>query len=208
RRNVTWEQVAEHSEVVLAFGGMALKNSQVASGGVSRHVERESMRRAAARGCRFVSISPLRSDLPDEAHFDWLAPVPGTDTALMLAMVQVIVSRGLHDTDFIARCCDGWPAFEDYLMGRTDGTPKTPAWAAPLCGLPAAQIEALALSLPGKRVLVVMSHSMQRSEHGEQPIWMGLVLAAALGQIGLEGGGYNYALGTLSHYGRRNNLVA
>ena len=34
-RNVTWEQVAEHSEIVLAFGGMALKNSMVAGGSVS-----------------------------------------------------------------------------------------------------------------------------------------------------------------------------
>ena len=79
RRNVTWEQIVEHTDVVLAFGGMALKNSRVASGGISRHIERESMRAAAARGCRFVSISPLKSDLPDEAAFDWLPAVPGTD---------------------------------------------------------------------------------------------------------------------------------
>ena len=51
RRNVTWEQVAEHSEVVLAFGGMALKNSMVAGGGISKHIERGSMQAAAARGC-------------------------------------------------------------------------------------------------------------------------------------------------------------
>ncbi|MBW0170838.1 MAG: molybdopterin-dependent oxidoreductase, partial [Hydrogenophaga sp.] len=44
RRNVTWEQIVEHTDVVLAFGGMALKNSRVASGGISRHIERESMR--------------------------------------------------------------------------------------------------------------------------------------------------------------------
>ena len=43
RRNVTWDQVVAHSEIVVAFGGMALKNSMVASGGVSVHVERQSM---------------------------------------------------------------------------------------------------------------------------------------------------------------------
>ena len=41
--DVGWEQVAEHSEIVMAFGGMALKNSMVAGGGVSRHVERGAM---------------------------------------------------------------------------------------------------------------------------------------------------------------------
>ena len=207
RRNVTWEQVARDTDVVLAFGGMALKNSQNASGGISRHVEREAMQAAAARGCRFVCISPIHSDLPAEARSEWLAPVPGTDTALMLALVHVLVTAGLHDQEFIGRYCDGWPAFEAYLLGRSDGVPKTPRWAEGICGIAADRIQALALSLPGKRVLVSMSHSLQRAEHGEQPVWMGVVLAAALGQLGLPGGGFNYALGTLAHYGRRNNLV-
>ncbi|SEF31744.1 biotin/methionine sulfoxide reductase [Variovorax sp. NFACC28] len=207
RRNVTWEQIVEHTDVVLAFGGMALKNSRVASGGISRHVERESMRAAAARGCRFVSISPLKSDLPEEAAFEWLSAVPGTDTALMLALVHQLVTDGSHDRDFIERYCDGWSAFEDYLMGRSDGIAKSCDWAAPICGLPATQLTQLARDLVGKRVLVVVSHSLQRSEHGEQPVWMGAVLAAALGQPGLPGGGYNYALGTLAHYGKRNNAV-
>lgn len=207
RRNVTWEQIVEHTDVVLAFGGMALKNSRVASGGISRHVERESMRAAAARGCRFVSISPLKSDLPEEAAFEWLSAVPGTDTALMLALVHQLVTDGSHDRGFIERYCDGWSAFEDYLMGRSDGIAKSCDWAAPICGLPATQLTQLARDLVGKRVLVVVSHSLQRSEHGEQPVWMGAVLAAALGQPGLPGGGYNYALGTLAHYGKRNNAV-
>ncbi|MGR4869259.1 molybdopterin guanine dinucleotide-containing S/N-oxide reductase [Variovorax sp. LARHSF232] len=208
RRNVTWEQIVEHSDFVLCFGGMALKNSRVASGGISRHIERDAMRAAAERGCRFVSISPQKSDLPDEAAFDWLPVTPGTDTALMLALVHTLVESGLHDTDFIDRYCDGWDTFEDYLMGRSDGTPKSAAWAAPLCGIDQQRIVSLARALAGKRVLVVVSHSLQRAEHGEQPVWMGVVLAAALGQIGLPGGGYNYALGTLAHYGKRNNAVA
>ena len=53
----------------------------------------------------------------------------------------------------------------------------------------------------------MVSHSLQRAEHGEQPVWMGAVLAAALGQIGLPGGGYAYALGAIAYYGRRNNAV-
>jgi len=207
RRNVTWEQIVEHSDVVLAFGGMALRNSRVASGGISRHIERESMRRAAQRGCRFVNISPLRHDLPEEAQATWLAARPGTDTAMMLGLAHTLVSEGLHDRAFLADFCDGWDAFEHYLMGRQDGQPKTARWAARVCGLPEATLLALARSLAGKRVLVVVAHSLQRAEHGEQPVWMGAVLAALLGQIGLPGGGYSYALGTLAHYGKRTNAV-
>jgi biotin/methionine sulfoxide reductase len=207
RRNVTWEQIVEHSDVVLAFGGMALRNSRVASGGISRHIERDAMRQAAERGCRFVNISMLRPDLPAEARAEWLAVQPGTDTALMLGLVHTLVADGLHDRAFLRDHCDGWPDFEDYLMGRADGQPKTAAWAADICGLDAGQIAALARSLPGRRVLVVVAHSLQRAEHGEQPVWMGAVLAAALGQIGLPGGGYAYALGTMAHYGKRTNAV-
>ena len=207
RRNVTWEQIVEHSDVVLAFGGMALRNSRVASGGISRHIERESMRRAAQRGCRFVNISPLLHDLPEEAQATWLAARPGTDTALMLGLAHTLVSEGLHDRAFLADFCDGWDAFEHYLMGRQDGLPKTARWAARVCGLPEATLLALARSLAAKRVLVVVAHSLQRAEHGEQPVWMGAVLAALLGQIGLPGGGYSYALGTLAHYGKRTNAV-
>ncbi len=97
RRNVTWEQIVEYADVVLSFGGMALKNSRVASGGISRHIERVSMARAAARGCRFVSVSPLRGDMPTESRAEWLAIVPGTDTAMMLGMAHVLVTEGLHD---------------------------------------------------------------------------------------------------------------
>jgi biotin/methionine sulfoxide reductase len=43
---------------------------------------------------------------------------------------------------------------------------------------------------------------LQRAEHGEQPVWMGVVLAAMLGQIGLPGGGFAYALGSTSNTGK------
>jgi biotin/methionine sulfoxide reductase len=207
RRNVTWEQVVAHSEVVLAFGGMALKNSMVASGGISRHVERDAMRAARARGAAFVLVSPLRDDLPAEAGAEWLSLIPGTDTALMLGLAHTLVIEGLHDRAFLDRYCTGWPVFEDYLMGRADGQPKDTAWAAAICGIPADAVAALARRLPGRRTLITVSHSLQRAEHGEQPVWMAAVLAAMLGQIGLPGGGYNYALGALAHYGKRQNAV-
>ncbi|WP_331375646.1 molybdopterin guanine dinucleotide-containing S/N-oxide reductase [Sinorhizobium chiapasense] len=207
KRNVSWEQIAEHSEIVLAFGGMALKNSMVAGGSVSKHVERGAMQRAAERGCNFVLVSPLRSDLPDEANAEWLSCVPGSDTALMMGIVHTLVVEGRHDRAFLERYTSGWPIFERYLLGETDGQPKDAEWAAALTGVSAEEIVVLARRLAGKRALIVVSHSLQRAEHGEQPVWMGMVLAAALGQIGLPGGGYGYALGAIAYYGRRYNAV-
>ncbi|WP_262330335.1 molybdopterin guanine dinucleotide-containing S/N-oxide reductase [Bosea sp. BH3] len=207
KRNVSWEQVAEHSEIVLAFGGMALKNSMVAGGSVSQHVERGGMQRAAERGCEFVLVSPLRADLPDEAKAEWVSCIPGSDTALMMGILHTLVIEGRHDRSFLDRCTVGWPVFERYLRGESDGQPKDAAWAAKLTGLQADEIVALARRLHGKRALIVVAHALQRAEHGEQPVWMGMVLAAALGQIGLPGGGYGYALGAIAYYGRRFNAV-
>ncbi|MDQ8727736.1 molybdopterin guanine dinucleotide-containing S/N-oxide reductase [Bradyrhizobium sp. LHD-71] len=207
RRNVSWDDIVQYTDIVLAFGGMAAKNSRVASGGISEHTERKAMGQARARGTEFVLVSPQRSDLPREAEAEWIAPAPGTDVALMLGIAHTLVAAGLHDRAFLDSHCVGWSVFEDYLMGRSDGEPKTAAWAAPICGIAASEIEALARRLAGKRVLIVVSHSMQRSEHGEQPVWMGAVLAAMLGQMGLPGGGYNYALGAVANYGKRMNAV-
>ncbi|MFZ5740050.1 MAG: molybdopterin guanine dinucleotide-containing S/N-oxide reductase [Pseudomonadota bacterium] len=207
RRNVTWDQISEHTDLVLAFGGMALKNSMVASGGISRHIERDAMRKAAQRGTRFYCVSPLRDDLPEQADAAWLPIKVGTDVALMLGLAHSLVTEGLHDRGFLARYCTGYELFERYLLGIDDGQPKHAGWASEISGMPAADIVTLARRLPQGRTLITVSHSLQRAQHGEQPVWMGAVLAAMLGQIGLPGGGYNYALGALGHTGRRVNAV-
>lgn len=205
KRNISWQQVAEHSEIVLAFGGMALKNAMVAGGSVSQHIERGAMQRAAERGCQFVLVSPLRADLPQETDATWLACVPGSDAALMMALVHTLVIEGRHDRAFLDRYTSGWPVFQRYLLGEVDGQPKSADWAAPITGISADEIIALARRLCKKRAVIVVAHALQRAEHGEQPVWMGMVLAAALGQIGLPGGGYAYALGAIAYYGRRTN---
>jgi biotin/methionine sulfoxide reductase len=207
KRNVTWEQIAAESEVVLSFGGMALKNSMVAGGSISKHVERGLMVQARRRGCEFILISPLRDDLPPEVAAEWNPVVPGTDTALMMGLVHTLVDEGLHDQTFLDRYTKGWSIFLGYLNGEKDGQPKDASWAASICGIRAEAIRRLARRLAGRRTLIVVSHSLQRAEHGEQPVWMGMVLAAVLGQVGLPGGGYAYSLGAIGYYGRRVNAV-
>jgi biotin/methionine sulfoxide reductase len=207
RKNVAWDDIVVYTDIILAFGGMNTKNSRVASGGISRHTEHRDMVAASQRGCELVLISPLKSDLPDEVNNEWVPVKPGTDTAMMLALAHTLVLDGTHDRSFLDSHCVGWATFEEYLMGRSDGQPKDAAWAAELTGLKAAEILAMARRLPGKRVLVTVAHSLQRAEHGEQPVWMASVLAAMLGQHGLPGGGYSYALGAIANYGRRHNAV-
>ena len=89
------------------------------------------MRDAAARGCRFVSVSPLRTDMPDESGAEWIAATPGTDTAMMLGVAYVLVDEDRHDLDFIAQFTDRLAGVRATTSsGRTDGTPKNAEWAA------------------------------------------------------------------------------
>ena len=201
RFSVSWDQVAAHTDTVLAFGGMALKNSTVGSGGVSRHVERGAMRSARARGARFVLVSPLRPDLPEDVDAQWLPIEPGTDVALMLALMHEVVAADRHDRAFLTSHCAGWDTLEAYLRD------KTADWAAAITGIGAGTIRELAARISVGRTLVTCAQSLQRAEHGEQPVWGGTALAAVLGQIGLPGGGFVYGLGSLAHYGRPRNAV-
>jgi biotin/methionine sulfoxide reductase len=113
-----------------------------------------------------------------------------------------LVTEGLHDRAFLDRFCAGWEIFEAYLLGHANAQPKDAAWAAAICGIPAGEIVGLARRCVGRRTLITCSQSLQRAEHGEQPVWMGVVLAALLGQIGLPGGGFAYALGSTSNTGK------
>ncbi len=193
--------VAEHSELVVAFGGLSPKNAAVSPGGVSRHNARSWVSAARGRGCRFVSVSPIRDDTPAEAQAEWIAPRPGTDAALMLALAQVLDAGGLADTGFLDRYTVGYPRFARYLRGEVDGVVKDPPWAEAITGVPAARIRELAHEMAAARTLVTVSWSLQRARHGEQPLWLGVVLASMLGQIGLPGGGFGHGYGSASLVG-------
>jgi biotin/methionine sulfoxide reductase len=130
-------------------------------------MSRGAIRTARERGARFVLISPLRDDLPEEAKATWLPVVPNTDTALMLGLAHTLATENLCDQAFLQRFCVGYPVFEDYLLGRSDGQLKDAAWAAAICGIPADAIFALARGMAGRRTLIVVAHALKRAEHGK-----------------------------------------
>lgn len=186
----SWPVVAEHTQLIVAIGGLARKNAQVTSGGVGRHTLREGLTAAKANGCDFVSVSPLRTDMMDELEARWLAARPNTDTALMMGLAHTLMAEGLHDRAFLDRYTTGWDQFEPYLTGATDGQAKDADWAADITGIAADEIRALARQMAARRTLITVAWAIQRADHGEQPIWMAITLAAMLGQIGLPGGGF------------------
>jgi biotin/methionine sulfoxide reductase len=196
-----WDTIVDNAELILAFGGLPRKNNFVASGGIAEHRVGQYLREFSGRGGTVVNLGPLRDDVPDDVRSQWMPVRPFGDVALLLAMSNVVLTEGLHDQAFLDRYTVGADRFAEYVLGAEDGIAKTPAWAAPLCGLEESTIVALARRAARSRTLVNTTHSLQRSQYGEQPLWAAISFASLLGQIGLPGRGYAYSLGSMGNNG-------
>ncbi len=193
----SWRSIIDHAQLIVAFGGIPTRNTQVTTGGLGEHRTRGWLAEAKAAGIQFVNIGPIRDDAAAYLAADWLAPRPGSDTAIVMALTHTLIVEDLHDEDFLTRCCVGFEAYRAYLFGHEDGVVKDADWAAGLSELPAETIRALARRMARHRTYLIMNWSLQRSDHGEQPYWALIALAAALGQIGLPGGGFGFGLGSM-----------
>ncbi|MFB9376055.1 molybdopterin-dependent oxidoreductase [Kineococcus gynurae] len=196
-----WASVERHTDLVIAVGGLPAKNSEVASGGITRHEVPGRLRAARARGAEFVLVSPQRDDLAAELDAEWLALRPGTDTALLLALGHVLVAEDRHDETFLRDCTTGAEEFCASLRERT------PEWAEPITGIPAQTIRTLARRAAAGRTMITVSWSIGRTRHGEQPLWAAIALAALLGQIGLPGGGFGHGYASTGGVGRRSSSM-
>ena len=196
-----WDEIAENCELVVAFGGLALKNSQNNPGGLVRHQTRDLQRQCREAGVRFVNISPIRSDTADFLDAEWLPVIPNTDTAAMLGIAHTMLVNKWHDEDFLHRCCVGFDRFASYLTGELDGVPKDAAWAAGITGISRDAITDLARRLTTQRSLIMVNYAVQRADHGEQPIWMSVVLAAMAGSMGRSGCGWGTGYATMDATG-------
>ena len=203
----TFDEMAASGSLVVAFGGLALRNVQVNDGGLGAHTSPGAQQRARLAGVDFVSVSPLRTDAADFLDATWVPARPGTDVAIMLGMAHTILDAGLEDADFLDRCTTGWPEFRDYLLGRGDGVVKDADWASGISEVPAQVIRDLGRRVATERSVIATSYSVQRADHGEQVPWMGLTLAAMSGSMGRPGGGFGTGLGALHRNGMRLSRV-
>jgi len=197
----TWPTIAEHTQVMVLFGGIAAKNTQVNSGGIGRHEAEDWLARVRRAGVRFVNISPLRDDVAETLGAEWLPLRPNTDVALMLGLAHTLIAENLYDRGFVERHTVGFDRLRAYVMGESDGTPKDAAWASAITQIPAPTIRDLARRMAAVRTVIGVSWSVQRADHGEQPYWMAIALAAMLGQIGLPGGGFGFGYGAAGGLG-------
>lgn len=138
---------------------------------------------AIRRGAQVVVVDPRFSTAASKAR--WYLPIkPGTDLALLLAWINVLLGEGLYDRDYVERYCTGL----DELKRVTAN--DTPEWAAGITEIPAATIRAVAREM-AKQAPNVLIHP------GRRTTWYGddtqrsravAILNALLGSWGRPGG--------------------
>lgn len=188
----SWPTIRDHTQLMVMFGGMAPKNTQINSGGVGQHNVADWLAEVHQAGVKFVNISPMRSDVAESLEAEWLTVRPNTDTALMLGLAHTLLTEQRHDEEFLKRYCVGFDRFQAYLLGETDGQVKDADWASAITEISAETIRTLARRMAAHRTMISVSWSIQRADHGEQPYWTAIALASMLGQIGLPGGGFGF----------------
>jgi anaerobic dimethyl sulfoxide reductase subunit A len=145
--------------------------------------------KARENGARVIAIDPRYHDTAATVADEWIPIRPGTDTAMMVAMANVMIRENLHDQPFLDKYSVGFDKFKDYVLGHEDGTEKTPRWAAEICGVDADTIIRLAREYAGTKPAALMDcQGPARSAMGEQYNRCAATLSAMTGNVGRAGG--------------------
>ncbi len=138
--------------------------------------------RQIRRGTRLIVVDPLPTVLSRKASH-WLRLRPGTDLALALGMLQVIVNEDLHDRHFVAHYTLGFKRLKAHLKAFT------PRWAADICGVPAEDIQAAARSYAAARPASIQWGNA--IDHGQDSFQIAralMILRAVTGNLDIPGG--------------------
>ena len=189
----TKEDMGAHARLVVLWG--ANLASQPNTG---RHLAA-----ARRRGAHVVTVDVRRTEAAAQSD-EVLIIRPGSDAALALALMRVIVSEGLHDRAFIAAHTVGFDALRAHL--EVHG----PEWAAPITGVPAGRIAELArrYATTSPAMIVLGGSSMHKGAHGWQGARAIGCLPALTGNLGIPGGGFGPRHGAATHGQALASIVA
>lgn len=196
-QGTSWPLILQHSNLIIFWASDPIKNLQVGWNCETHesYAYFEQLKAKVAAGeIRVICIDPVKSKTLNYLSAEQIALNPQTDVAFMLAIAHTLYKEDLYDKAFLQTYTLGFERFLPYVLGETeDQQEKTAEWAQAICGIEAEQIRQFARLLAQGRTQLMFGWAIQRQQHGEQPYWMGAIIAAMLGQIGLAGGGISYS---------------
>jgi formate dehydrogenase alpha subunit len=140
---------------------------------------------AVRKGAKLIVVNPKEIDLVRYAHL-FIRPRPGTDVALLMGMMRVIVDEGLLDSGFIAERCENFEEFEESLaafdLGFVEG----------VTGVPRHQIvEAARIYATTKPGSILYTMGITQHSHGTDNVMAVANLAMLTGNVGKPSTGVN-----------------
>jgi len=180
----TKEDMGEHSQLVILWAANLASQPNTA-----RH-----LLAAKRRGAYVVTIDVRRTEAAAQSD-ELLIIRPGADAALALALIHVICAEHRHDAAFVARHTLGFDQLAAHIQAYT------PGWAAPITGIPAERIVALARRYAGTRpaMIVLGGSSMHKGANGWQAGRAIACLPGLTGNVGVPGGGFGPRHGSAAH---------
>jgi anaerobic selenocysteine-containing dehydrogenase len=180
----TKEDMSAHANLVVLWGANLASQPNTA-----RHVAT-----ARRRGASIITIDVRQTEAAAQSDETFIVR-PGSDAALALAMMHVIVAEKLWDSQFVARHTVGF----DVLAGHVAS--HSPAWAAGITGVPAERIAALARRYARTRpaMIVLGGSSLHKGANGWNAARAIGCLPALTGDVGIPGGGFGPRHGSSSH---------
>lgn len=199
---------AQHARLQVMFGNNG-HETRMSGGGevfVSAQIKEK-------HGLRTIVIDPRYSETAQSLADEWIAIRPGTDAALCAAIAHVLITEGMVDQEFLDKYCVGYdeehmpegiPAgnsYKSYVLGEggVHTQAKTPAWAAPITGIPEATIVRLAREIGhAKPCAITQGWGPQRAANGENASRAIFMLPILTGNVGIPGGGTGAREGSYS----------
>jgi cysteine desulfurase NifS len=138
---------------------------------------------AAKRGAKIVVIDPRRTETVNRTGGEWIPIRPGTDGALALSLIEVLIKEDYYDENFAENWCHGYNELTTYIQHFTPEVTET------ITGIPAGTIRRLARQLAqANGACPVMYTGLEYSDSGIQTIRAVLSLFALAGHLDVPGG--------------------
>jgi anaerobic selenocysteine-containing dehydrogenase len=170
-------ETSAHSRLILLWGTNTL---------TTNHHLWKYIEAARAAGAHVVAIDPVRTRTAAAAD-EHLAPIPGTDAALALGLLHVVVASGREDADFIATRTTGWDAFRPRILEFP------PERVSAITGLPRERIAALGERLATTRPTGIrVTMGLQRHAGGGMAVRAITCIPGVTGDWRYPGGGAAY----------------
>lgn len=144
---------------------------------------------ALEKGAKLIDIRPMLDPLGAKADI-WLPIRPGTDCALALAILHVIIGEKIYDARFVADWCYGFDKLAEHVRGFS------PEWAGPITGIPATKIREVARMMATIKPMFLKTGNgiCDQATDGTSTIMATSLISAITGNLDVPGGYYNGAL--------------